>query len=87
MSWLVWHGSNSVAVGFLVLGATLTLHLRNPTSIVLGTVSGLTTCYVAHWQKYVSGHRKVVSRHVDVLETQVLLRQHVHPVNPHVAAA
>eukprot|EP00038_Savillea_parva_P002729 m.117012 g.117012 ORF g.117012 m.117012 type:complete len:424 (+) comp10938_c0_seq1:90-1361(+) len=71
--WLFWHGCNSVAVGFLVLGAMLELQMERPSTVLIGVLMGYTAAYFAHWQKYVSGHRRVTSHFVDVAETQLIL--------------
>lgn len=71
--WIFWHGCNSVAVGFLVFGAMLELQMERPSTILIGVLFGFTAAYFAHWQKYVSGHRRVTSQFVDVAETQLML--------------
>jgi len=71
--WIFWHGCNSVAIGFLVLGAMLELQMEQPSTLLWGVVLGFTAAYFAHWQKYVSGHRRVTSQFVDVAETQLIL--------------
>mmetsp|Transcript_2900 Transcript_2900/g.8729 ORF Transcript_2900/g.8729 Transcript_2900/m.8729 type:complete len:253 (+) Transcript_2900:237-995(+) len=51
----------------------LELQMEQPSTLLWGVVLGFTAAYFAHWQKYVSGHRRVTSQFVDVAETQLIL--------------
>jgi hypothetical protein len=73
MDVMIWQGLNSYSAGLFVLNATMALVPDDPRWVFLALVLGYTTSYTVHWQKYVSGRRKLVSKRLDVTEIQLAL--------------
>eukprot|EP00040_Diaphanoeca_grandis_P033029 m.201321 g.201321 ORF g.201321 m.201321 type:complete len:385 (-) comp32796_c4_seq9:399-1553(-) len=66
-------GCNAMAVGLFVLNGVLVVNCSSTDWRFRGVVAAYCTCYVIHWQKYVSGQRRLVSRKLDVTEIQLIV--------------